>query len=335
MPTVGPLPAARTPDPMDAPPLRWGVMGTGWIAERFVAALQSSTRQRVVAVASRDLERARAFGAGRPLGSYEALVDDPGVDAVYVATPHPAHRDCALLAIEAGKPVVVEKPLALDASAAQEIVAAARARGVFCMEALWTFFLPKFDVIRQLVDAGELGEPRSVVADNGETFDASHRIWRAELAGGPVLDLGTYPVALACWVLGAPTNVLAIGQMAPTGVLGQASIVMTHEGDNQSALHTTIQAETPTSAFIAGSENTLAIDGPFYMPGGFTLSDGRRYTEPGVRHAALHFEAAEAARNITEGRLESELRGLDDSLVTLGALDAIQDRPERPTIGVA
>jgi predicted dehydrogenase len=326
------LPAARTPDPLDAPPLRWGIMGPGWIAERFARALHANTRQVVTAVGSRRLERSREFaarlGIPRAHGSYEALVADPEIDAVYIATPHTAHHACALLSIEAGKHTLVEKPLALDAIEGGEIAAAARERGVFCMEALWTFFLPKFDVIRRVIDAGLLGELRTVIADNGEFFGPDHRIMRPELAGGPLYDLGTYPLALAIALLGAPEHVLACGQDAPSGVIGQASIMLAHTGGNQSVIHTTIQAQTPTTAVLAGTEATLTIAGRFYMPGAFTVTthDGRRtyaHDEPAIGHNALHFEAAEVARCVSEGQLESPTRPLADSIRMLHVLDAV------------
>src|SRR5690242_4768989 len=141
------LPTPRTPDSLDAPALRWGILGTGWIADRFTTALRDSTRQVVQAVGSRSTEgatrAAAAFGAARAHGSYEALVADPEVDVVYVATPHHLHLPHALLAIEAGKHVVVEKPVGLDAGEARQVGEAAAAAGVFCTEAMWTLFLPR------------------------------------------------------------------------------------------------------------------------------------------------------------------------------------------------
>ena len=140
------LPSPRVPDSLDAPPLRWGILGTGWIADKFVTALHESTRQVVQAVGSRSAEGARraadAFGAATAHGSYEALVADPEVDVVYVATPHHLHLPHALLAIEAGKHVLVEKPVGLDAGEARQIGEAAARAGVFCMEAMWSLFLP-------------------------------------------------------------------------------------------------------------------------------------------------------------------------------------------------
>lgn len=169
------LPAPRTPDPMAAPALNWGVLGTGWIAERFVDSVQRHTRQRFTAVASRDAARAQEFAARheirRGYGSYEELVAAADVDVVYVATEHTAHLACARLVLEAYKHVLVEKPLGLNAAQGAEIAELAASRGLFCAEALWTFFLPRFDVVRQVLDSGMLGQVRSVLADLGEYFD--------------------------------------------------------------------------------------------------------------------------------------------------------------------
>jgi predicted dehydrogenase len=326
------LPAPRTPDPHAAPPLRWGIIGTGWIAERFVGALQRNTAQRAVAVGSRDSARSAAFastfGIDTACGSYEELVNDRSVDVVYVATPHNAHFPCAALALQAGKHVLVEKPLALNVPQCERLAELARAAGVFCMEALWTLFLPKFDVIRRLLADGVLGEIRSVQADHGEHFQPGHRILRADLAGGPLLDLGTYPVSFATWVLGAPARVLATGQPHPAGVNGQASMILTDAADNQAVLHTTLFSITPTTGMIAGTTATLTIDGPFYQPGPMTLTDVRGraliWDEPRIAHEALHFEAAEVARCIAAGALESPLRPLADSIATIAVLDEVR-----------
>lgn len=333
----GSLPAPRTPDPMDAPPRRWGILGTGWIAERFATALQAHTRQQVYAVGSRSRATADRFaaavGASAAYPSYDELVADPRVDVVYVATPHNFHHPHARLALEAGKPTVVEKPMGLDADQCRDLEALAASRGVFLMEAMWTLFLPKFDIIRQLLADGVLGTLHSVLADMGEHFTPDHRIMRADLAGGPMLDLGTYPVTLATWALGAPTAVLATGtraplELSPSGVNGQVAAVLRTESGGVAAVHTTLLSETPTTAAIAGSEATLTIDGPFYQPGGFTLSSptGRRlrHDEPGIGHAGLHFEAAEAARRIAAGELGSPLRPLADTIATMGVMDEIR-----------
>jgi predicted dehydrogenase len=329
------LPAPRTPDPMDAPPLRWGILGTGWIAHRFSDAMVRHTRQQVYAVASRTPAGAADFvdafvgrhagmdgrtpgalrdsGAGartRPAayGTYEELLADPAVDVVYVATPHHLHLPHGRLALEAGKATVVEKPLGISAAEVAELRDLAASRGLFLMEALWSAYLPKFDVIRQLLDAGVLGTVHSVQADIGEHFGPEHRIMRADLAGGPRHDLLTYPLWFATWVLGDLDEVSEVVTPAPVTlspdrVEGQIAVSARSASGGVASLFATILGDTPTTATVVGSEGTLHLDGPFYQPGGFTVRahDGRelRYDEPRIGHSGLHFEAAAAAAALT------------------------------------
>lgn len=333
------LPQARTPDPRAAPSLRWGILGPGWIAHRFVETLLAQTTQQVVAVGSRGRDRAEAFAARWSVptayGSYDALLADPEVDVVYIATTHPSHRDNAVAALDAGKHVLVEKPLAVDAVGARDIAAAAARNNRFVGEAMWTKFLPKFDVIRQLLDDGALGEIRTVIADHGEFFTPDHRIYDAGLAGGPLLDLGTYTIALAHFVSDGFTSVQAQAQEAEPGLHGQISAILSDAAGNQALLHTTILSDTPTTAAIIGRDATLALDGSFYMPGPFTLTRHRghpndpgrvlRYDEkPGGHTDGLHFAAVDAARCITEGRTESEIHPLRYAIATLEVADEIR-----------
>ena len=327
------LPAPRRPDPMDVPALRWGVLGTGWIAERFVRALRASTTQQVVAVGSRTQASAERFagaaGVQAAHGSPEALVADPGVDVVYVATPHQAHRAGALLAVGAGKHVLVEKPLGLDAAQAEEVAAAAAAAGVFCMEAMWTLFLPRFDVVRQVLDQGMLGDVRTVLADHGERFDPPHRILDPAMAGGSLLDLGCHLTALATWTLGPAQEVFATGEMTPGGVNGQAAMVLTHGGGARSVLHTTLLTRTPTAAVIAGTAATLTLPGPFFMPGDVVLTsaDGGRsvtWAEPDpIGHGGLYHSAVEVALRVAAGEPESPLRPAAGVVAGMRALDEV------------
>jgi predicted dehydrogenase len=319
---------------MDAPPLRWGILGSGWIAEQFIASVRAHTRQDIAAVGSRTPDKAAAFAHEWQIptahGSYEALVADPTLDVIYVATPHNLHHEHALLALGAGKPVLVEKPMALNRAQAAEMVALARARGVFLAEALWTFFLPKFDVLAQVLDAGILGEVKSVHTDYGEHFTRDHRIFDPRLAGGPLLDLGTYPVSLLTRLLGVPKRVIGLAQPDPSGVNGQLSVVLTDAAGNQGTMSTTLYGFTPTNAVIVGTEAAIRFGSEFNLPGPFELhsADGRtalRHDEPAGRHfEGLHFEAAEVARCIVAGATETPCRPLQASLDTMQTLDMIR-----------
>ena len=271
-------PAFPEPRPLSpAPALRWGLMAPGGIASRFVDALHAHSPQRFVAVGSRSKERAGRFatehGIERAYGSYEEVADETRVDAVYIASPHSAHKDLALLAITAGKHVLIEKPMAASAAEAQVIADAARAAGVMAMEAMWTRYLPQADVIRQLLAAGEVGDVHLVSADFGfaATFDPAHRLFDPVQAGGALLDAGVYPISFASSVLGAATSVTAVGGLALTGVDCDAALVMDHSGRYSTAL-TSITSSLPTRATIMGSKGRIDVDAPFFAPGGLTLT---------------------------------------------------------------
>ncbi len=332
------LPTPRTPDPMTAPPLRWGIIGTGWIAERFVDAMHKHTRQRLVAVGSRTLERAQAFastvGAERAYGSYEELVADKGVDIVYVATPHSEHLANALLAISAGKPVLVEKAFTRNADEALRVLEAAGSAGVAVMEAMWTRFLPHIDVVRQLLDIGALGEIESVFADHGQWFapDPSHRMFDPDKAGGAMLDLGVYPVSFTHFVLGSPSRLSALGTKAFTGVDRQISATLEgypgHE-NAQAQISTTLASLTPNIAFVSGDLATLEIPGTFYTPQKvrvFTRDGEEAFSEAPVieAHEGLCFEAAHFATMVAEGRQQSDLMPWSETMAVMETMDALR-----------
>lgn len=307
-------------------------MGPGWIAARFTESVQAHSNQVIAAVASRSLDRSQEFarqhGIPAAFGSYEELAASD-VDVVYVATPHNFHHEAALLALDAGKHVLIEKPIGINAAQAAGIARRAAETGLFAAEAMWTFFLPKFDVIRQVIGSGILGELTTVFAEYGEHFDKDHRIFDAALAGGPLLDLGTYPLSLITSVLGDPERVLAIGEPHRAGVNGQLSAVMSFAGGRQAVMNTQLHNFTPTSATLVGTEATLTIDGPFNMPGGFTVRfpDGTRiaYDEPaGAHFEGLHYEAAAVARAIAAGEKEVPQRPLAESVRTMAVADEIR-----------
>ncbi|MEU8828065.1 Gfo/Idh/MocA family oxidoreductase [Streptomyces sp. NPDC048636] len=319
---------------MKVPSINWGVIAPGGIASSFVSAVRSHTAQRIVSVASRDIERARAFASRFDIpnayGGYDVLLEDSDVEAVYVASPHSEHFTHALRAIEAGKHVLVEKAFTRNADEAERLIAAARQRGVFLMEAMWTRFLPHIDVVRQVLDSGALGEIRTVVADHGQYMepDAAHRLFAPELAGGALLDLGIYPVSFASMVLGEFATVSAVGTPAFTGVDGQVSIVVTNGAGAHALLNTTLFARTPTRASIAGTRARLELDGDFYAPTSVRLIDRKNevldvFTPPRL-DGGLCFEAAEVARCVSEGRTESALMPLDETLRIMRTLDEIR-----------
>jgi predicted dehydrogenase len=312
--------------------IRWGVIGTGGIAHTFAADLEHTDSGSVVAVGSRRQETADAFGerfgVSRRYDSYEALVEDPEVDVVYVSTPHPMHHPDAMLALRAGKHVLVEKPFTMNAAEAEEIVAEARSRGLFAMEAMWARFLPHMREVRRLLAEGVLGEVVMVHADHSQWFeqDASHRLFAPELGGGALLDLGIYPVSFASMVLGTPDRVVAMSDPAFTGVDAQTSILLGYESGAHAVLNCTLRAAGPTWAAIVGTDGRIEIEGSFYQPVSFTLiprgGEPQRMFDPPAEGGLRH-EADEVARRVQAGELESPEMPLDETVSIMRTMDAV------------
>jgi predicted dehydrogenase len=312
--------------------IRWGIISTGGIASTFAADLAHTDSGSAVAVGSRRAASAEAFGErfGIPNrhDTYNALVEDPEVDAVYVGTPHPLHHEDALLALRAGKHVLVEKPFTMNAAEAEELVREARQRGLFLMEAMWARFLPHMREIRRLLADGVLGEIVTVTADHSQWFvqDASHRLFAPELGGGALLDLGIYPVSFAHMVLGTPDRVVALADPAFTGVDAQTSILLGYESGAHAALTCTLRALGPTRAAIVGTEGRIEIDGAFYQPTSFSLipreGESQRMFDPPAEGGLRH-EADEVARCIEAGELESPEMPLDETVSIMRTMDAV------------
>jgi predicted dehydrogenase len=317
------------------PSLRWGILGTGWIADKFVRSVSAHTDQIIAAVGSRTTKKAQEFARDHNIatahGSYDALVYDPTIEVVYVATPHTDHHRQAMLALGAGKHVLVEKPMALDHAQALEMATLARQQGLFLAEALWTYFLPKFDVIDQLLADNVLGDIRSVYTEYGEYFTSEHRIFDRGLAGGPLLDLGTYPVSLLTRLLGVPSTVAGVGEWHPSGVMGQLAVVMANARGAIGTMATTMHGFTPANAIITGTKASIWFDTEFHLPGGFVLRvpEGDHFLhyaeDRGAHHQGLFHEALEVARCIGVGLTETPKRALGKTLTTLETLDRIRD----------
>jgi len=329
------IPPPRRPEP--APRLRWGVIGPGGIAGRFVDALRSHGTQRVVAVGSRAPERAASFAARHGItgtaGAIEQLLDLADVDVVYIATPHNSHRTLAELALDAGKHIVVEKPLATTEADAIAITSRARDRGLFAMEAMWTRYLPQADVLRQLLDAHAIGEVTYVSADFGFVmpYDPQHRLFNPALAGGALLDAGVYPVSFIASVLGPPGPVTASGTLAETGVDDHAQLTLPY-GSAIGAATTSLRSALPVRAVIAGTGGRIEIEPPFIRPSALMLStkamwgpdpDAARWTDEALEdpYDALHYEADAAARFIADGRVESPVHDHAETVAVISVLE--------------
>ena len=317
----------------DSTGLGWGILATGGIAHAFTKDLRTAGLE-VAAVGSRRAEASRSFadeyGIPRAHDSYEALVQDPDVDIVYVATPHPAHADNAILALEHGKHVLVEKPFTLTAPEAARVRDVARANGLLAMEAMWTRYLPHMIRIREIVRSGGIGDVRALFADHTQsiTTDPAHRLNAIELGGGALLDLGIYPVSFAWDILGAPTSITASAQLIETGVDSEVATTFTHANGAVSTTISAARSAGPNTAHILGTKARIDIDRTWYNPTTFRVvaPDGT-IIEEYVSHnegRGMQFQAIAAERYIAEARTDSDLLGIDESVAIMQTLDDIR-----------
>lgn len=334
------MPQPIVPDPHGGPSLRWAILGTGWIAAQFVAALQQHTNQRVVAVGSRTQARADEFaaehGIERAYGSYADLVASD-VDVVYVATGHLDHFAHASLALEAGKPVLIEKPMTPRLAEARALAAYARSKGVFAMEAVWSLALPRYSVVRQVLESGMLGEVVEVYANLGERLVDHHRAMDPAQGGGAMNDIGTYVMMFANEALPGLGVTAARGQrravegVAGEGAIGQFHALLSDAADRQATVSASMLADTPTTAYIAGTEATLSLAAPFYHGGPVEVrfhdtGETIRYEEDStLAHTQLFWEALEVARCLDSGLTESPLRTLEQTIATIELMDRARD----------
>jgi predicted dehydrogenase len=311
--------------------VRWGVAGPGGIATRFAEAMRVATGGEITAVASRSLDRAEAyadrFGVPTRYGDYGSLAADPDVDAVYVATPHSCHEADTRLFVDGGKHVLCEKAFALDSAQARRMVGAARARGVFLMEAMWSRFLPAYRVLVDLVAEGRIGAPQLVEADFGFRMPVmpEHRLFDPALGGGALLDLGVYPVQLCHLLFGPPVRVRADGVVGETGVDEQLAAVLHHPGGGLGVVKAAIRVPLACRARISGTDGWIDLPAFMHCPDAVLVSDatGTERIDASFEGDGLRFQIEEVHRCLAAGLTESAVMPLDATLAVMDALDAI------------
>jgi predicted dehydrogenase len=316
--------------------IRWGILGTGKIATAFATALQDTPDAKLVAVASRSVDSANKFGAQfgvtRCHGSYQGLADDDQVDVIYIATPHPMHHENALMCLNGGKALLVEKSFTMNRRQAEDIINLAREKKLFVMEAMWTRFMPAVVEAKRIVDSGEIGTPANVSADFSFASDAGpeHRLFNPELGGGALLDLGIYPLSMSSFFLGHVESVKAQAEMGPTGVDMQTVFTLRHEGGGVSACSCGLRSRSPTELTISGTKGYVRLHDRFHNTEQVTVTvvDGsarseRTLTVPKSGNGYTH-EAQEVGRCIRAGLIESPVMPHDETLNIMGTLDAIR-----------
>lgn len=310
--------------------IRWGIIGAGWIADVMASDFAFVPGAELVAIASRDLDRAQHLaskhGVPRAYGNYQGLLDDDDIDVVYVATTHPHHRDVALAAIERGKAVLMEKAFTATLAGTQQVVDAARAAGVFCMEAMWTRFLPVIAAAREVVAWGRIGEVLGVQGDlcAFREYDPSHRLFDPAAGGGALLDLGVYVVNFAQAFLGEARTIQCVGRLAPNGVDAAAALSIEHLGGGLSALACGFDGFGPGRMAVYGTKGWIEIEPRFHHP--TTISIHRSGVLPRVIEANMTgrgyaHEIAEVNERLLAGDTESLVMPLSDSVEVMRVLE--------------
>ncbi len=313
--------------------IRWGIIGTGNIARQFARGLTSVPDAELVAVGSRSQESADKFGdmfdVPRRHPTYEALAADSDVDAVYVSTPHSLHMENTLLCLEHGKAVLCEKPFAINAQQAQQMVDKAREKNLFLMEAMWSRYFPLMGKIRDLLADGAIGDVRLVEVDFGfrTAFNPKSRLFDPALGGGALLDVGIYPVSLASMVLGRPSRVMSMAHLGETGVDEQAAMLFGYEQGEIAVLSTAIRTSTPHVAVINGTLGRITIHAPWWQPTRMLLEvHGREKSEieMPIKGNGYNYEAMEVGECLRAGKQESAVTPLDETLSVMQTLDEIR-----------
>lgn len=311
--------------------LRWGILGAGGIAKQQVSDMKRHGFD-IVAVAARDLAKAQAWademGVPTAYGSYEELAADPGIDAIYVATIHPAHAEGARIALEGGKHVLVEKPFTMDAAEARSIVELAASKNLVILEAMWTRWLPHMVRIREILAEGLLGDVRVVLADHDQNNGGNDRMRLLELGGGALLDLGIYPVSFAWDVLGAPSSVQASGTLTDAGVDQETAIILGYPSGAHAVLQTQMTGTGPNRAAIVGTLGRIEIEPVWYNVVPFTRYDANNEVverfEETVEGRGMHFQAAELERIVASGKLEGDILPPSETVAIMETLDTVR-----------
>jgi dihydrodiol dehydrogenase / D-xylose 1-dehydrogenase (NADP) len=314
--------------------IRWGILATGGIAHKFADDLKLLPEARIIAIGSRNRETAERFGDQYEIpyrfGSYQELVECPEVEVIYIGTPHPFHKENTILALNAGKVVLCEKPFALNAQEAREMIELARAKELFLMEAMWARFTPLFQQLKNWIREGLIGEVRLIQSDYGQVmnFSLENRFFNPDLGGGSLLDIGIYPISLASFIYEKqPNNIQSRVYLGNTDVDELAAMIFDYGDGRMAVLSSAITLQTCGETVIFGTEGTIQIPGPWHQLREVKIiRKGRekRHKYPRIGRGYAH-QAIEVMQCLKKGRTESPIMRLDESLAIMQTLDRIRE----------
>lgn len=312
--------------------INWGMIGLGKIARRFAEDLMRSKHSKLQGVASRDINKAKEFGSTfnsvRCYGSYEELACDPDIDVVYIATPHAFHHDHTMICLKNDKAVLCEKPMGINAGEVKSMAEEARSRNLFLMEAVWTRFIPATAKLLELIQNGVIGDLSFIRADFGfrSAHDPESRLYNKALGGGSLLDIGIYPVYLSLLTLGIPTEIKAMARITETDVDSYCSMLLSYENGAKAVLESTIEADTPTEAYLHGSRGSLKLHSRFHHSEKITISGNGEEEILDIKYQGngLIYEIEEVNSCLLQNRTESSKLPLQTSLNLITVLDHIK-----------
>jgi len=316
----------------DSKEINWGIIGCGKIAHKFAQDLRCLDNAKLQAVASRSIEKSTAFGkehnASNYYDSYESLCADPLVDVIYIATPHSFHFEHTMLCLDQGKAVLCEKPFAMNANQVAQMIDLAKEKNVFLMEAMWTYFLPHYQYVLNLIQSKELGEITHLKADFGYQFDfdPESRVYNKRLGGGSLLDIGIYPVFAALSMLGKPNVIEANATMSITEVDENCKVIFNYDNDVQAELYSSIVEETPTEAIIKFEKGSVKIHSGFQEPSSITIYRNGTIEQKmfQVETNGYNFEASHVQEMLLGNLKESSIMSFETSLDLMNLLDSIR-----------
>jgi predicted dehydrogenase len=312
--------------------IRWGILGLGKIANKFATDLATVENSELVAVASRSQQNADEFSAKynckKAYNSYEELAKDTEIDAVYIATPHSFHKEHAILCLQHKKAVLCEKPFAMNLQEVTEMITVAKENNVLLMEALWTFFLPHFNYVLEMVKSGKYGKLKEVEADFGfkSKYDVESRLLKKEIGGGSLLDIGIYPIFAALATLGNPDSIEAKATFFETGADSECTIVFNYK-EAKATLKSTLLEETPTEAIFTFEKAIIKIHSRFHEPASVTvLENGKEQTTDfDSKTIGYNYEAEHFSQLIREGKKESNIMTFEFSRNLITTLDKVRN----------
>ncbi|WP_303315690.1 Gfo/Idh/MocA family oxidoreductase [Flavivirga abyssicola] len=317
---------------MTSKTINWGIIGLGNIANKFAQDLLTIEDAQLYAVASRSQEKADTFASKynvtKAYDSYEALVKDSNIDAVYIATPHALHKENTLLCLEHGIAVLCEKPFAMNAEEVNTMISKAKEKNVLLMEALWTYFLPHYQYVLKELENKTYGNILKLEADFGfyRDFDDTSRLFRKSLGGGSLLDIGIYPIFAALSTLGIPQNIKASASFFENGADSSCQMVFNYDNDVTAHLKSTLLEETPTEAIFYCENGTIKINSGFFMPTTVTLisDDNEEIIDFGYKTIGYNYEILHFNNLLREGNVESNIMTFEFSKQLIKLLDDVR-----------